>query len=184
MQALQDNPLFNLHPYGGETLLKLLQLVPKPPPTNIVLVIDALDECGDPATRRPLLKSLSEACSLVPWLKIIVTSRPEHDIKTVFEQIHVSSRDLGGGDQIYEDIQLFTRQRMALIASKCHRSADWPGEERLRQIIDRSCGRLVFVETVYQYLDGHSYHSPTALLAEILDWRPGEPMPGSMNSIP
>jgi len=44
---------------------------------SLVFVIDALDECGDTQSRPDVLKALTDAAALAPWLKIILTSRPE-----------------------------------------------------------------------------------------------------------
>src|SRR5450432_501416 len=74
-QALQDDPHLNPDSARGDVLLQLLQSVQKHPPNTLVLVIDALDESGEPNTRKPLLNSLLEACSHIIWLKIIITSR-------------------------------------------------------------------------------------------------------------
>src|SRR5450432_2153729 len=93
-QALQDDPQLNPDSAGGEILLKLLKSLQKRPPSTFVLVIDALDECGESDTRKPLLKSLLETCFQVPWLKIIVTSRPETDIEGFFKKHVVTSRNL------------------------------------------------------------------------------------------
>ncbi|KAG8683387.1 hypothetical protein FRC09_016112, partial [Ceratobasidium sp. 395] len=54
-------------------------------PTQHVVVIDALDEC-DEKDRGNLLGLLWSASTLVPWLKVIVTSRPSSDIQAVFDR--------------------------------------------------------------------------------------------------
>jgi hypothetical protein len=94
-RALQDDGQLNPESTGGELLLKSLESLERYPSRTVVLVIDALDECGEPDTRAPLLQCLKEACSYAPWLKIIVTSRPEDDIRSFFNQHAVASRDLG-----------------------------------------------------------------------------------------
>jgi len=165
-QALKDDPQLNPDSKRGEELLMLLTSVPKPPPRTLVLVIDALDECGDPRTRKPLLSCLLNASSNVPWIKVVITSRPEHDIQTFFEQNSVESRDLGKDDENRDDIMLFSRQRMASIASNRYLPSDWPGEESLKQLVDRSGGLFIFVETVYRYVDDPD---PNPLLARVLD---------------
>ncbi|KAG8708632.1 hypothetical protein FRC09_001120, partial [Ceratobasidium sp. 395] len=54
-------------------------------PTNtLVIVIDALDECGDIVTRRHLLTCLRGMLRLEPQLRLIVTSRPDQDIQDFF----------------------------------------------------------------------------------------------------
>ncbi|KAG8791593.1 hypothetical protein FRC12_008706 [Ceratobasidium sp. 428] len=54
-------------------------------PTRHVVVIDALDEC-DEKDRGTLLGLLWNVSKLVPWLKVIVTSRPSSDIQAVFDR--------------------------------------------------------------------------------------------------
>src|SRR6202000_191182 len=90
----------------------------------------------------------------------------EHDIETFFKQTSVECRDLGEDDQNGEDIMFFSKQRMALVASDHHLPDDWPGDERLKQIVDRSGGLFVFVETIYRHVDDPD---PTPLLAQVLD---------------
>ncbi|KAG8712378.1 hypothetical protein FRC08_014672, partial [Ceratobasidium sp. 394] len=51
---------------------------------TLVLVVDALDECGDPSTRRRLLGQLHSMSRMVNWLKVVVTSRPDWDITGYF----------------------------------------------------------------------------------------------------
>ena len=50
----------------------------------IVLIIDALDECGSEADRKILLQVLSKGFSRLPsFIRIMVVSRPEQDIQRV-----------------------------------------------------------------------------------------------------
>jgi hypothetical protein len=163
-QALQDDPQLNPDSAGGEILLKLLKSVQKEPIRTFVLVIDALDECGEPDTRKPLLKSLLEACFQVPWLKVIVTSRPEHDIERFFKKHIVTSRNLVTDDPGRKDITLFAKKSMALVAKR-RNLTDWPNEERLEQIVQRSGGLFIFIETLRRFVDKLD---PEPLLAKVL----------------
>ena len=47
-------------------------------PSHRVIVINALDECYDPQS---LSSYLAEIVALIPWLKVIITSRPLDDIE-------------------------------------------------------------------------------------------------------
>lgn len=71
VQELRKDPQLNPHSRGDELLSKLLQNVDKHPPHGFILVIDALDESGSPQALRVLLKSLIDACSSVPWLRLL-----------------------------------------------------------------------------------------------------------------
>jgi hypothetical protein len=164
-KTLLDEPQINPNSTRGELLLKSLQLLEEHPPHPLVLVIDALDECGQHDTRRPLLNCLVEACSLVPWLKAVITSRPEHDIKTFLDTHNVARLDLATDPSARHDIRVFTEYRMASVASRRHLPSDWPGEEYINKIVERSNGLFIFVETLSRLVD---VPEPDQLLAQVL----------------
>jgi NACHT domain len=164
-QVLHDEPQINPTSTKGDLLLKPLRLLKKHPLHPLVLVIDALDECGKHNTRGPLLNCLVEACSLVHWLKIVVTSRPESDIISFFDARNITGRDLGTDDLAYEDIHLFTRRRLGSVAKRRHLPFDWPGEESVNKIVERSNGLFIFVETLYRLVD---IPEPEPLLVQVL----------------
>jgi hypothetical protein len=166
-QALRDDPQLSSDSTRDELLLDPLNALQKHPTRTLVLVVDALDECGEPATRRALLRCLLNACSSVVWLKIIITSRPEHDITSFFDKNNIASRrDLAMDAQASKDIRLFARTCMSSVASNRHLPSDWPGGKRLDQIVERSGGLFIFVETLYRLVDDPD---PEPLLAQVLD---------------
>jgi NACHT domain len=164
-KILLDEPQINPDSTRGELLLKSLRLLKEHPPHPLVLVIDALDECGQYDTRRPLLNCLVEACSLVCWLRVIITSRPEHDIKTFFDLHYVTRQDLAADPSCHDDIRLFTQRRMAAVANRRHLPYDWPQEECITKIVKRSDGLFIFVETLSRLVD---VPEPDQLLAQVL----------------
>ena len=121
----------------------------------LVVILDALDECGTPETRRPLLSVVCEMSSLVPWLKVIVTSRPEKDIKRVFDIVHHGLRPLNLNEfDPFSDILAFTTQRMEVIR-RHSRSLPlvWPGEEKTK-IFARCAGHFfVWAQTACTFLE-------------------------------
>ncbi|GJJ10686.1 hypothetical protein Clacol_004913 [Clathrus columnatus] len=59
----------------------------------ILVVIDALDESGDPASRRELLKILEKEISSLPVnIRFLVTSRPEKDITLTLNKSHIKTK--------------------------------------------------------------------------------------------
>src|SRR5882757_10620845 len=74
---LRDDPNFTPQSMKNSLFLDFIRSLPHSPEHSLVLVIDALDECGDAQSRPRLLKVLTDAARQAPWLKIIVTSRPE-----------------------------------------------------------------------------------------------------------
>jgi hypothetical protein len=67
--------------------------MPGPP---IVLLLDALDECGSAEDRRVLRDILAtESIQLPSFVRIIVTSRAEHDIRAAFiDRPHIFVQEL------------------------------------------------------------------------------------------
>jgi NACHT domain len=166
-QALRDDPQLSSDSTRDELLIGPLKALQKHPTRTLVLAVDALDECGEPATRRALLRCLLSACSSVVWLKVIITSRPEHDITSFFDKNNIANRrDLAMDAQASKDIRLFARTCMSSVGSNRHLPSDWPGDKRLDQIVERSGGLFIFVETLYRLIDDPD---PEPLLAQVLD---------------
>ncbi|KAG8729755.1 hypothetical protein FRC10_003476, partial [Ceratobasidium sp. 414] len=70
----------------NKLIVDLLQLPEVSAATSrLVLVVDALDECGNTQTRRRLLGQLHSMSRMVNWLKVVITSRPDLDIKEYFD---------------------------------------------------------------------------------------------------
>ena len=86
-------------------------MVTLPDQRPIYLIIDALDECsnisGIPSNRNRVLQLVKELIDLhLPNLHICVTSRPEVDIREVFESLtsrRVSLHDQSGQKKDIED---------------------------------------------------------------------------------
>ena len=174
VRALRDDPHLGVDSTRllfSELLLKpIISLKKRHPPRPLVLVVDALDECGDSFTRRSLLIGLLEASSHVPWLKVIITSRQEHDIDSFFQQVkprnRYLSRDLSMDDEKREDVRFLAQERMLDIAQRCHLRHDWPGKERLDLIVERCGGLFIFVETMWRFLRG--FKDPEGPLKQVL----------------
>src|SRR5258706_11903908 len=88
---LRDHSNLTPESMEGSLFLELIRSLPHHPEHPLVFVIDALDECGDAQSRPRLLEILTDATAQAPWLKIIVTSRPEVDIQDFFDTLAQSS---------------------------------------------------------------------------------------------
>ena len=101
---------YSAHRNGGESpsddeLVRcLMELLKRPEPRPVYLIIDALDECPSTSSstspREKLLSFLEDLVEAqLSNLRICVTSRPEVDIKTILESLafrSVSLHDEGG----------------------------------------------------------------------------------------
>ena len=143
----------NLTPQSmkGSLFLDLICDLPRQPKHPLVLVIDALDECGDERSRPSLLKVLTDASSRAPWLKIIITSRPEDDIQCFFNalaQSSYSSYNLAADQTSSTDLRTFAQSEFDSVAKRWCLSTPWPEESLFNKVIARSNGLFIFIKTV------------------------------------
>ena len=146
-KRLRNNP--NLTPESmKESLLHdLICSLPRHPVNTLVLVIDALDECGDARSQPGVLKALTNAATQAPWMKIIITSRPEVGIQRFFDApAHLSHPrfDLAADQGSSADLRAFAKQQFGIVASDWHITTPWPEK--------RSSTGLSLARTVFSYL--------------------------------
>ena len=123
---------------------------------SLAFVIDALDECGNSKTRPDVLKALTDAAALAPWLKIIITSRPEADIERFFNGFAGSSHssyDLATDQKAGDDLRTFARTQFDLVATSWCLSTPWPTESDFNKVISRSNGLFIFIKTLVLALE-------------------------------
>ncbi|KAG8702934.1 hypothetical protein FRC09_004449 [Ceratobasidium sp. 395] len=118
---------------------------------NLVVVIDALDECEVGEVRASLLACLEGMSRLVPWLRLILTSRPEKDIKHAIERAdnHVISCNLYE-QEVSGDMHTFVRKRMTDIATES--GVAW-SETEIKQLVQRSNGLFIWAATACKFIE-------------------------------
>jgi WD40 repeat protein len=128
----------------------------------IVLILDGLDECGNPRARRELISVLAEEIGKLPaFVRTIVTSRAELDIRNAFE--HKGNVRVMGlettSDVTHSDIMSYFRHHMARIRADnnvLQLTPDWPGSRKLRALCDRACGLFIWASTAVFFIEeGH-----------------------------
>ncbi|KAL3494398.1 WD40 repeat-like protein [Aspergillus germanicus] len=142
-------------------------------PQNIVIVIDALDECEHDHDIRNIIRLLSrlqEVKSLC--LRVFLTSRPELSISLGFSEI---------GNRVYQDlalheipeevtehdIQLFLRHRFTKIRHDRKVPQDWPGDDIIQELVRVSVPLFISAATVCRYIENPKWE-PKFRLAELL----------------
>lgn len=123
----------------------------------IVIVLDALDECGDPATRKDLLLLLAkEMANLPPSFRILITSRREPDIEAAlsrrpnivvkaFETVEHSGT---------ADVSSFFRHHMTAfrLDETFQLPSEWPGEDNIQALINHSGGLFIWASTAVKFI--------------------------------
>ena len=140
----------------GKLLLEPLTQVP-PAKFPLVLVLDALDECGTAQERIHLLAVLAaESVNLPAYIRIIITSRAESDIRRAFApQQHVLTHKLDLAPT--KDILSFVQHRMAHIrsANSLLLEIHWPGDQAIEALVRRAAGLFIWAATACRFIDGH-----------------------------
>ena len=153
---LRNDPNLSPESMKGALFYDFIRDLPRQPTRALVFVIDALDECGDDQSRPVLLKVLIDVAAQAPWLKIIVTSRPEVDIQNFFNalsQSSYSSRDLATDQEANADLRVFARSQFDLVATKWCLSTPWPEQPLFNDIISQANGLFIFIKTLVLSLE-------------------------------
>ena len=153
---LRNDPNLSPESMRGSLFLDFIRDLPRQPKHALVFVIDALDECGDNQSRPLLLQVLIDAATHAPWLKIIITSRPEVDIQDFFQVLPrslYSSSDLAMDQDASADLRDFTQSQFKLVAKKWCLSAPWPEESLFEGVISGANGLFIFIRTLVLTLE-------------------------------
>jgi hypothetical protein len=153
---LRSDPNLTPESMKDPLFFDLLDDLPKRPNDFLVFVIDAFDECGDDHSRLRLLKLLTGAVTRASWLKIIITSRPEADIRKFFDGLTQSSYlgyDLATDEEASGDLRAFARSKFEPVAEKWYLPTPWPKDSLFDRIISRANGLFIFIKTLVLTLE-------------------------------
>ena len=139
----------------------------------IVLIIDALDECGRETDRRDLMQALSDGFSDLPsYIRTMVVSRRESDIQHALgSHSHVRQYRLDTDSVTNkEDVSAYIRYRLEQIRIRNGRLGDhWPGEDKISSLANRAGGLFIWASTACSYIDSYT---PDRRLSELMNKQP------------
>jgi len=151
-KRLRENPRITPQSMQDTLFLEFIRSIPSHSnPDILVVVIDALDECGNTQSRTDILKVLIDAAALAPWLKVIITSRPEVDITRFLGT--AAKYDLGTDQEATDDLQTFAQRQFNLVASRWSLPTPWPAEPLFNKVILRANGLFIFIKTLVLALE-------------------------------
>ena len=168
-ERLRKNPNVTPESMKPTLFVDFIRQLPGDPNHPLVLVIDALDECGSNQTRPDILKALTDAAAHAPWLKVIITSRPEVDIQHFFNgPAHLShlQYDLTADKETTSDLRIFAKERFRRVAAMQFLQSPWPEQSLFEGVISRAAGLFIFIETLALALEPSD--DPTELLKATL----------------
>ncbi|KAF5970220.1 vegetative incompatibility het-e-1 [Fusarium coicis] len=150
-------------------------------PSSVVMVIDALDECDQEADIRLLIKIFSQAKTVLPQLRVFLTSRPELPIRLGFSEARGSYQDLVLHEippQIVEhDIIVFLNDEFKKIRDDFNMTAcgerklpsDWPGRVTIQCLAQMAVPLFIFAATVCRFVGDSRRRNPKTRLKTVLD---------------
>ncbi|TFK63538.1 hypothetical protein BDN72DRAFT_803160, partial [Pluteus cervinus] len=107
----------------------------------LVIVIDALDECGKVPDREKLLKCLLELPKICSWIKILITSRVNPEIEK--HLLHTQQIMLKPADS-YDDVETFIRVTYSEFGLS---------EVDINQFISAANGLFTWATTALKYME-------------------------------
>ncbi|KAF9060132.1 hypothetical protein BDP27DRAFT_433152 [Rhodocollybia butyracea] len=131
----------------------------------IVVVLDALDECGNAESRRTLVSLISDQFPrLPPAVRFFITSRPDSDIASKFEnQIkiakHLLDITIPSG---LADIRIYLDNEVGELRKQQKLGSTWPGELKMDALTKHSSGLFIWASTAAKYLL-HAYDLDQAI---------------------
>lgn len=141
----------------------------------IVIMLDALDECGTPSTREELLGVFKANFSKLPTgICLLITSRPEHDLQDVFlkqESVHSALLD-HGSETSRRDVSSYLSCKLFELFEKAGVRTEH--EDQLLANINilcmAACGLFIWASTAYRYIANsgpEEFRALTNLVADI-----------------
>lgn len=142
---------------------------------ELVVVIDALDECDQKEDIRAIIQLLAQAKDMGPIsLRVFVTSRPEPPIRLSFQQMPDEAyQELVlnevATDTIARDVRLFFENELASIREQSSLDNSWPGEQETQTLVNMAVPLFIFAATVCRFLK-EDCGDPEERLSDILKY--------------
>ncbi|PBK63484.1 WD40 repeat-like protein [Armillaria solidipes] len=179
-QVLEDNAAYGAEPAQkqlSDLIIEPLRNSGLSPGRLIVLVLDALDECQHEDKAAEIVQLLLAYLGRTQvTLRVLLTSRPEAHLRTVFERQHNHSgfvlHDIE--DTIVQgDIRHYLRGTLPDIPSQLQVTAQpgWPGVEEIEQLVQKSGKLFVYASTAVRFIGDSRARKPEHRLQILLGVR-------------
>jgi len=142
---------------------------------QLVVVIDALDECDSKDDIQLILKLLAQArCLETIRLRVFVTSRPETTILLGFRNLPGEAyqefvlHDIPP-PTVNQDISIFFRRKLSSVKSEPGLSTTpWPGEPTIQRLVEKAAGLFIYAATICRFIRDDN-NTPEDQLSAILE---------------
>ncbi|KAL6881409.1 WD40 repeat-like protein [Trichoderma novae-zelandiae] len=147
---------------------------------QVVIVVDALDECGQPDDAADILRLLSTA---KPWLRVFVTSRPEFPIHRGFSNIEGQFQNVAchaiPHSVMKQDILVLITHRLNEIRDRFNRSkrrrapldGSWPRQDDIDTLAEMATPLFIYAAIICNAIDDIKCGYPNTQLRKVLGWK-------------
>ena len=153
--------------------------------STFIVVVDALDECGKERDIKAIIGLWSRLAYSTPMrLKLFLTSRPELSIRLGFKSISTAIhqdivlQDVVPQTTIQHDILTFLKDAFRKIRDSYNLdplsgrplNQDWPGDGKLRALVDMAVPLFIIAATVYRFVSDPDW-DPRERLKTVLQFQ-------------
>ncbi|CDO75276.1 hypothetical protein BN946_scf184497.g7 [Trametes cinnabarina] len=149
-------------------------------PTNLVVIIDGLDECNDDNAMSVVLQALSLHAEDLAPLRFVITSRPVENITRGYRVLEELKRktfefalDEIPADIARHDTSTYMRSRLAQIKRgrvdagfTC--DPDWPSQVDFEKLVSLTDSLFIFAATAMRFIEDPQVSDPETQLASLL----------------
>ena len=122
----------------------------------ILVVLDAIDECGTPHSRQVLLNVLRDGIlSLHSAIRFVITGRPEEDILSLASLPNVHHSILNQqSEESMHDVPAYIESELGKLRSSnmLRVPSDWPWDESLRILSQSANGLFIWASTAIKFI--------------------------------
>ncbi|KAK7007557.1 hypothetical protein R3P38DRAFT_1656531 [Favolaschia claudopus] len=129
----------------------------------LVIAIDGLDECKGEESQQEILHCLRTAYDdLKSQLLILIASRPEPEIRSIFEETHLmfaQNLEIHGSQDDVRTYLVDEFQRIRETYQSLHAAPmSWPGNDVVERYVEQSSGHFVYASTVVRFIDDKDWN--------------------------
>ncbi|KAI8633534.1 vegetative incompatibility protein HET-E-1 [Xylariaceae sp. FL1651] len=161
----------------------LSRISPSNPKENVLIIIDALDECEPEEEVDELISLLTRNASKSPRLRIFLTSRPEFVIRSGFENVRGTYEDLILHEVeepiLKHDLSVYFRHELLQIKEvynnfvpPCRQlESGWPLQSDIQTLVEMATPLFIFAATACRFIANRRGSNPEERLQDILKYQ-------------
>ncbi|KAF7352043.1 WD40 repeat-like protein [Mycena venus] len=124
----------------------------------IIIILDSLDKCGRPDSRKSLLSLMANEFPKLPAVRFLVTSSTALDITSQFSaQPRISPKELDATTaSSKQDIITYLRLSLGGLRPQKPLPPSWPGESTIELLAEHAYGQFSWASTAFRFIQHSS----------------------------